>query len=203
MESAMAKTTVKTAGPSRVRFIMLDAELNDGDLSQITQAIQNALAPIKQSPARLVTGNISLKKVVQETDAEEVEADEITDEEDQSEVVQPVARARGPRKYKSPKVLDLDLTSAVSLEEYARSKKTDTDVARNLVIAAWFKQFRSMDTITADHVYTCYRAMSWPTAISDFAKPLKNLKQRQLFDGKDGSYSINHLGIARVEKNEN
>jgi len=32
-------------GTSRIRFIMLDAELPEGDLSQITSAIQNALQP--------------------------------------------------------------------------------------------------------------------------------------------------------------
>jgi hypothetical protein len=36
----------KVPGASRIRFIMVEAEMaNAGDLSQITQAIQNALRP--------------------------------------------------------------------------------------------------------------------------------------------------------------
>ena len=42
----MAKSgTTRSGGTSRIRFIMLDAELAEGDLTQIAQAIQNALRP--------------------------------------------------------------------------------------------------------------------------------------------------------------
>jgi hypothetical protein len=41
----MAKQPLE-AGSSRIRFIMLDAEIPEGNLSQITSAIQNALKPV-------------------------------------------------------------------------------------------------------------------------------------------------------------
>ncbi len=41
----MAKQPTNKGGTSRIRFIMLDAEIPEGDLSQITSAIQNALKP--------------------------------------------------------------------------------------------------------------------------------------------------------------
>ncbi|MES0100947.1 hypothetical protein [Mesorhizobium sp. M0019] len=39
----MAKQSTSKNGTSRIRFIMLDAEIPEGDLNQITLAIQNAL----------------------------------------------------------------------------------------------------------------------------------------------------------------
>ena len=45
MEPVVAKQPPPKSGTSRIRFIMVDAEISDGDLSQITSAIQNALKP--------------------------------------------------------------------------------------------------------------------------------------------------------------
>ena len=39
----MAKTIPKTGGNSKIRFIMLEADLADGDLTQITSAITQAM----------------------------------------------------------------------------------------------------------------------------------------------------------------
>ena len=44
----MAKQSAGTKNPSRIRFVMVEAELGDGDIGQITQAITNAL----RGPAR-------------------------------------------------------------------------------------------------------------------------------------------------------
>ena len=41
----MAKQGPIKTGTAKIRFIMLDAEIPEGDLSQITIAIQNALKP--------------------------------------------------------------------------------------------------------------------------------------------------------------
>jgi hypothetical protein len=66
-------------------------------------------------------------------------------------------------------------------------------------VAAWFKEHGNLDSISADHVYTCYRVMKWPVNIPDFAQPLRSLKFRQLLDSHpDGGYSINHLGLQHV-----
>jgi hypothetical protein len=41
----VAKNSSGARNPSRIRLIVLDAELGDGDIGQITQAITNALRP--------------------------------------------------------------------------------------------------------------------------------------------------------------
>jgi hypothetical protein len=39
----MAKSSGKSGGMSRIRFVMVDAEIAEGDVGAITHAIQNAL----------------------------------------------------------------------------------------------------------------------------------------------------------------
>lgn len=46
----MAKASAKAGGTSRIRFVMFDAEVADGEIGQITQAIQNAL----RGPAQVI-----------------------------------------------------------------------------------------------------------------------------------------------------
>ena len=41
----MGRSSTKSGGKSRIRFIMLEADLSEGDLSEVTSAIQNALKP--------------------------------------------------------------------------------------------------------------------------------------------------------------
>lgn len=201
----MAKQPASKGGTSRIRFIMLDAEIPEGDLSQITLAIQNALKPtttiiqqrLPSSPAAAVLPNGS-----QDVDLDiEGESMQLEDEM-QTETAEPgSAREPRPRKPTSMKVLDLDLTSEPSFESFADEHVPKNDTERNLVALAWFKEHRPDEVVTANHVYTCYRAMKWPSGIDDFPSILRSLKSQQLVKSVGrGQYEINHLGIARVDK---
>ena len=189
-------------GPSHVRFIMLDAELNEGDLREVTQAIQNALMTVVRSPT-------SPRALVQRMASPTVEAtppppEENTVVEEESthrEAPISMSRSAGPRKHRTPKVLNLDLTSDPSFAAYARAKNPPSDQLKFLVVAAWFKQNRGSASITVDHVYTCYRAVNWPSDIGDFSAPLRSLKRQQFLEQTGrGAYAINHLGLAKVDK---
>jgi hypothetical protein len=200
----VAKQPPSKSGTSRIRFIMLDAEIPEGDLSQITSAIQNALKPATtiiqqrlpaQSAAALLPGS---------TEAEVEFGGESIEPEDDTPVEAPAprqAREARPHKPTVPKVLELDLTSGVSFESYATERAPKSEPDRNLVVLAWFKEHRPDEAVTANHVYTCYRIMKWPSGIADFSWPLRALKKEQLVTSAGrGQYTINHLGIARVEK---
>lgn len=101
----LAKGSAKS-GNSRIRFIMLEADLSEGDLSQVTSAIQNALRPPAASPQRVL--QITRTTVDRETPGEElVEGEEF--EEDFLEESTPrktSARSSKARTYKSPDVVD-------------------------------------------------------------------------------------------------
>ncbi|WP_343716381.1 hypothetical protein [Inquilinus sp.] len=200
----MAKgSTGKAGGASRIRFIMVEAEIADGDIGQITQAIQNAL----RGPAPLVqriTGPNGTRVNAQGTADIEAEAESElgADDEIQVEPTPRPSKPRGPRKAgPTPEVLELDLTSGTSLASYAQKANPKSDRKRYLVIAAWFKEHRGIDAITVKHVYTCYRSLKWPTNINDFSQTLRDLKSDQLVTSPEkGAYAINHLGLAEVEK---
>src|SRR5688500_10632020 len=50
----MKRPTKSSGGGTRVRFIMLEAESENGDLTEITAAIQNALRPKANAEPRTV-----------------------------------------------------------------------------------------------------------------------------------------------------
>jgi hypothetical protein len=200
----MAKSgNTRSGGTSRVRFIMLDAELADGDLTQIVHAIQNALRPNPALPPR-VAAPPALSGGAEAPHIEHAQA--VIDEQDISEnaekpVTKPARseRASRPRKVPSVEVIDVDLLSPPSFAEYIADKDIDSDVDRFLTVAAWFKECRQVSEITANHVYTCYRAANWPSKIEDFAQPLRNLKFRKFMTSPSrGLFSINHIGLAHV-----
>jgi hypothetical protein len=204
----MAKSASgKSGGPARIRFVMLDAEVPDGDLSQVSQAMQNALrAPDGAAGMRrLIASTLPSKAATPSSDVvEAAELEEAADEQAVAPEASPNSsptRANGPRKGKTPNVVDVDLTSDPSFADFASAKKPSSDQKRYLVVAAWFKLHRNLDAITADHVYTCYRFIKWPSNIPDFAQPLRNLKHKKLMDLRSkGVYAINHLGLAEVDK---
>ena len=98
-----------------------------------------------------------------------------------------VGQATAPRskKHWSPKAIDVDFTSAFSFADFVEQKKPTNHQKRFLVVAAWFKQHRGMDAITMDHVYTCYRAVRWPTTIADFDAPFPHPPESSI-GGKGG-----------------
>jgi hypothetical protein len=189
-----------------VRFIMVEAEMADsGDLSQITQAIQNALRP-PATPIRLASpGQVKANGAAAASQAQpvfELEGHEVPEQEDdgEGEDAGRAAAQRTPRKPRTPKVLEIDLTTDPAFAAFAAEKNPPSHAMRYLTVAAWFKLHRQIDAVTADHVYTCYRHVRWPTDVPDWGQPLRDLKRQQYLGGETrGQYEINQLGLQQVE----
>ena len=193
----MAKNTQKSGGTARVRLIVLEAELPDGDVSQLAAALQNAI----RSPAPPVIKRLTSTTTPQVNGGSEQPAEEVY-EEDQGEVdavdVTPVSpKPKTPRKAApKPTVIDIDITSEPPLSSLSDPKSNHK---RYLAIAAWLHDHRKIEAVTADHIYTCYRHLGWPTDILDFAQPLRELKHKQFFTTPErGKYAINQLGLAKA-----
>ena len=197
----MAKSSTKGGGGvSHIRFVLFDAQIADGDVGPITQAIQNALrgpapptvqrlpAPIKSPDAN--GANSSEPEPELEEDVEFVEA---TPE---------APRQRASRKpAPTPNIVDIEMSEGVALSSFAQGKDAKSHAKRFLIAAAWLKEHRKIDAVSADHIYTCYRSMSWPTGIPDFAQPLRDLKSKKYFTQPEkGLYAINHIGLDYVKK---
>jgi len=197
----LAKQPPSKSGTSRIRFIMLDAEIPEGDLSQITAAIQNALKPTTTIIQQRLPAAPSVQLASDAAGEDDLEID-FSEIETLEEVSAPsrAKEPKQPRKPTVPKVLELDLTTGTSFESFANAHPPKNDTERNLVVLAWHKEHRPDEPVTANHVYTCYRAVKWPSGIDDFSWPLRALKKEQLVKSTGrGQYEINHLGIARVD----
>lgn len=196
----MAKQPNSKSGTSRIRFIMLDAEIPEGDLSQITAAIQNALKPTTIIQQRVLSPSQPTSLTDGTGDGEALD-DDVIDLEP-SEIAPAAKPPRTPRirKPTTPDVLDVDLNSDVSLDSFANEHPPASEPERYLVIAAWFKEHRDVAAITTAHVYTAYRSLKW-SLIEDFGWPLRSLKKEKYMSSPArGEYVINHLGIDRVNK---
>jgi len=198
-------STVKIAsGPARVRLVVLDAEIPDGDLGAFNQVLQNALrsptTTIVQQRINGATAKTLTHQPVSELDGEVDEAvDELVEE---TEISSQPPKQRVPRKPAAmPKVLEFDIDSEPSLASFVAKTNPTSNHKRYLVIAAWFHLHRKLDAVTADHIYTCFRHLNWPLGIADFAQPLRELKHKQYFTTPEaGKYAINQLGLAQVAK---
>jgi hypothetical protein len=196
----MAKSTVLNGkGTSKIRFILVEAEISDGDIGQITMAIQNALRPPVGAPQRRAIVAEGKRVVSEGDEPEDVTIDDLDAELDESSL-SPKPQTSRKRKPTSPEVLDLDLKSDVSLASFADQKKPQSHHKRFLVVMHWFKHHRSIDEVSASHIYTAYKHLKWPTGYKDFSQPLRDLKGRDLIKSRTkGLYSINHLGENEVD----
>lgn len=192
---------------AKVRFIMLEADVDDGNFSDLAQAITSALrtpapghARVLVSPPVRPTLGIGepIAADIDETDGE-LDALEPTAEND---AVREAARRRVPVKAYRPKVkvVEVDFDAPMSFEDYVGKAGAPKEIwKRFLVVAAWFKEHRNQDGITADHVYTCFKRMDWPP-VDNMSDPLWKLNTRDFGLYAKKVFTINHIGVAEVAK---
>jgi hypothetical protein len=196
----MAKNSAGTKNPSRIRFVMVEAEIGDGDIGQITQAITNALrgpgptTVVKRiaAPAQHVNGN-------GEDHAEPDVVEDAVDELDAVDVTPAAPRKKAQRRVAAkPQPIEIDVDSDPPLSSLGIFKSNHK---RYLAIAAWLHDHRGIEVIDERHIYTCYRLLGWPTDIADFAQPLRELKHKQYFESPEtGKYAINQIGLAKAKE---
>ncbi len=194
----MARVSVKSGGMSRIRFVMFDAEIADGEIGPITQAIQNAL----RGPTPVAVQRLPSPKV-QDTNGSAPEPEvEVEQDDPIIDATSEAPRQRAPRKpAPTPNVVEIDMNEGVSLASFAQGKDAKSHHKKYLISAAWLAEHRNIAAVSVDHIYTCYRSMNWSTNIPDFAQPLRELKAKKFFTQPEkGLYSINHIGLDYVKK---
>jgi hypothetical protein len=195
----MAKNSSGPKNPSRIRFVMVEAELGDGDVGQITQAITNAL----RGSSSTVVKRIAAPPLAMSGNAEHAEPEVIEENVEEVETVDVTPQApkhKVPRRPAAkPNVIAIDITTDPSLASYVGKTNPKSQLKRYLAIAAWLHDHRKIEAVTADHIFTCYRHLNWPISIADFAQPLRTLKHMQYFTSpENGKYAINQLGLAKA-----
>ena len=163
----MAKNSGRPTGTSRIKFIMVEAEIADDQIQSVTQAITSALRG--PSPAAAIKRIAAPSNGASEPQDVEADFEEVADEE---EVIAPATRSRGPRKPpKAPDIVPMDMHADVSLASFAGGKDAGSQHKKFLIAAAWLKEHRATDAVGAAHIYTCFRSMDWSANIPDFWQP--------------------------------
>ncbi|WP_299607817.1 hypothetical protein [uncultured Tateyamaria sp.] len=196
----MAKRPIKGNGNSKIRLIVLEAEGPEGELSQIASAIKDALRPSQVAQPRVAKPQGQVIEQHADTDGE-FEAPEFEDADYVEETSAPTAPK--PRKPAKRVVVHMDLDSPVSLAEFATKYPIKNDKDRFLVALAFLKEHRpDISPINADHLFTCFKSMDWPSGARDFSQPLRNLKAEHFVDAGEerGTYVINHVGEGKLKK---
>ena len=205
----MAKMTPKNGGNSKIRLIMLEADLADGDLTQITQAITQAVRqgqPVVRQPVAITARSTAAPAAAaQNGDVDDETADQTAkDEPEEQEEATAASRPRASRKFPAPKVIaDLDLNAgAMSFEKFAMAKGNPSKhLKRYLLSAYWLKENLGIECVNMNHIFTCYKKMGRSTNIRDFSQPLRDLARNNTNgEVKDGSFTINLIGGGVVEK---
>ncbi|TCU73554.1 hypothetical protein EDE08_104422 [Bradyrhizobium sp. R2.2-H] len=198
----MAKSS-KPTGTSRIKLIVLDAEVADDQIHTLTAALTNALRPAAPAPAlrRLPPAPPQLNGGG-EPEQEEMDFDRV-DAGDEAEVITlKKPRSSSPRKPpKAPDVVDIDMNAPLSFSDFSKGKDDGSQHKKFLIAAAWLAEHRNVPIVTDGHIYTCFRSIGWSTAINDFSQPLRELKGRKFFTTPErGHYEINHIGLDYVNK---
>jgi hypothetical protein len=201
----MAKaSTLKTGGTSHIRFVMVEAEIAQGEIGQITQAIQNALRGASPITVQRLAAPAAPKTTGQDANgAQHLEPEsEVEQDNEVVDAAPATPRQRVSRKpAKTPNIIDIEMNNDVSLASFAQGKDSKSQHKRFLIAAAWLKEHRDVDAVSDDHIYTCFRSMGWSTNIPDFAQPLRDLKAKKYFTQPEkGLYAINHIGLDYVKK---
>jgi hypothetical protein len=165
-------------------MVVIDAELQEGEISQLAQAIQGAFGGQRPTPLRFNGPGVrSLPGP---------DSDDIPAELDGAEVLEdgPVVTAPAPTKPKAQKKirapnLDTDLHPGgdPSFKAYAEARNvtsTSPVLTKFLIVASWLHDQRSGMKITAARAYTCFRFIEWPYNI-DFDQPLRDLRAKNKF----------------------
>jgi hypothetical protein len=207
------------ARSNRIRFIMFDADLSDGNVSELSRAISQALQPsVTPSSMRRIAPPATIPPAANGNGSDDthvasfssdVEVDDAADGESEHVSEQPATATttKGqPRRLPLPEYLhDLDTkgSGSVSLKDFAAQHPTKKHAKRFLISAMWLKEHGKQESVNANKIYTCYKTLNWPTAINDWDVNLRNhVRANRMRRISPGEYTITPLGEAELSQSD-
>lgn len=200
---AKVKDAIPRDSKGKVTFVMFQVEGDDDTLQQGFRAMEHAFQRLG-TPARVhapVAPATNLLPKGERQDSVQVEAEQ-AEPETEPEYTAPeeggneVHKPSKPRKYTQPKFLsDLELTAGQeTFKDYAGKKDPKSDNQKYLIIARWLQQHKNIDTVTIDHIFTCFQAMKWPSQ-KDIGQPLRFMTKNNSYFLKNGKgWKLTHVG---------
>lgn len=188
---------------SRARFMLVEFDGTSDDFQQLVQTFTQAVKaapPVTQQPPRQASAIDAHSQAPDRPGLfDGVTSPNPAEAEDAPPPV-PSASTKsngGKRKHRTPTVLaDLDLKGGkMPFEEFMERQAVENHSKRYLAIAWWFKEYRGVATVGADHIYTCYRYLGLSVP-ADVLEPFRKMKPNGwVTNGEDsGTYAINHVG---------
>src|SRR6185437_7467949 len=183
----MAKSSIhKVGGTSKFRMVVIDAELQEGEISQIVQAIQGAFGGQRVAAVRLNGPTVrSLPSSEPDEITAELDDRDVAEDADETVIGPASPKPKLQKKVRTPN-LDNDLNPGAdpSFKAYADARSVTTGspvLTKFLVVASWLHEERAEKPVTADRAYTCFRFVKWPFGI-DFDQPLRDLKRKKFVE---------------------
>jgi hypothetical protein len=193
---------------NKIRFVLVEADISDGNLSELTHAITSALKPTinvpRQLPARQPVQVLpEAPEFTPEEDVESEEAQETAETQDAVAGNGSEPKAPRTRKFKPPEYLP-DLFAGekgAAFKEFAKEKAPTTKNKKYLVATYWLKEKGDSPTVNADKIYTSFKTAGWSTGFNDWAQPFHNLVYSEhLRKVGNSEFAINPLGEDEVTK---
>jgi hypothetical protein len=187
---------------NKIRFVLVEADISDGNLSELTHAITSALKPTL-APFRQVVRTLPppAPETPELPEQEEVEEPDEVAASDNGEPASP--RPARVKKLKPPDYVP-DLFSSdngAAFKEFADEKAPSNKSKKYLVATYWLKEYGNNPTVNANKMYTCFKTAGWSTGFNDWNQPFHNLVfSEQLRKVGAGEFAINPLGEDVVMK---
>ena len=202
---------------NKFRLVVFEGDFSDGSVSEIAQALNQALRPsippmVRQLPNGKPQTQLLSPAAEEEIHTEEQDqgvighADEEGGETPAASPSRPVRLPAKPRKHRQPELVDLDWngTGGPTFKEFAAQKAPKSKARKYLVAALWLKEYGGTLTVNADRAYSAFRAAGWSVAFSDWDQPFRNLVfSDQMRKGQTaGEYLITTVGQGALEEAE-
>ncbi len=190
---------------------MLDADISDGNLAELTHAITNALKPAGPALRQISRTETPVLTAPQDAPVDELDA-ETPEQEEQDETTES-ANGNGAspkparvKKFKAPDYLH-DLfqgDGAQQFKDFAKDKAPGKKSKKYLVAAYWLKEHGNNPTVNSSKIYTCFKTAGWSTGFNDWNQTFHNLVHSKHMRKTEtaGEYAINPLGEDAVVKGE-
>lgn len=203
----MAKKTGESTSSrsNKIRFVLVEADISDGNLSELTQAITSALKPaaplrtvVRAAPQVLPPAHEDVEEAV----TEEIEPEELTAADSNGDETEQPKTPR-VKKFKAPEYLPELLAGekGKAFKEFAAEKAPSTKNKKYLVASYWLKEHGGSPNVDANKVYTCFKTANWSTGFNDWRQPFDNLVHSEhLRKVGSGEFTINPLGEDVVTK---
>lgn len=199
----MAKSKSTSDQPGKVKIRVIEFEVEGSDvtmqegLKSITAALNRGMAP-PSSYSKMKYVQAPPQEFEDGSSSGEAEDDEDNNFDAVDVVAQAPKKSASSRKPRSMKLLEINFGDVMPpLKEFASEKSPKTDMHRYLVIAYWFKHYKSTPDVTPDHFFTAYRHLQWsvPSDPSAAIKDLRHRRRTQFSPGSShGTSTINHVG---------